>query len=280
MNVPTCTIPSERTSPPVTTRVCKWVLGGTLALAGSNVFAGAWTQPEGTGQAILGMTTTSNDRYFDDNGSLFTNQSYRKAEAQLRIEYGMTDSLTGFVGPSLLKTSAGGGDSYFGAGYTDLGVRQRLYTDGADILSYQATARLPGAYNSSNAAEVGYTGVEYDLRALYGRSFRLGNWPAFVDAEFGRRIRNGSPPNEWRVELTLGARPAAQWLVLLQSFSLASDGRGDGTSDSPYRYQKIQPSIVWDFAPKWSAQLGAVTTITGRNSWREQGIFSALWYRF
>ena len=259
-----------------------WTLGLLLLLGSPTVFAGAWTQPAGTGEAYLSTDATSNDRYFDDSGNSFSNQTYRKVETQLRVEYGITDSLTGFVGPSLLSTSVGGSTdrNYFGPGYTDFGLRRRLYTDGTNVFSVEATVRVPGASGSNNPAEIGYTGMEYDLRALYGRNFQLGSWPAFADAELAWHIRNGAPPDEYRVDLTLGARPAAQWLVLLQSFSVISSGAGRGVFNVPYRYYKIQPSVVWNFAPKWSAQLGAVTTIAGRNSWREQGVVAGLWRQF
>ena len=259
-----------------------WGLSLLMMLGAPSVFAGAWTQPAGSGETFLSTTATSNDRYFNDDGNAFTNRDYRKVETRLQVEYGLTDSLTGFVGPSLLHTSVGGsaGGSYFGLGYTDFGLRKRIYSNGANVFSVEATARVPGASNSGNPAEVGYTGMEYDLRALYGRSFQIGNWPAFVDAELAWHIRNGAPPSEYRIDLTLGARPAPQWLVLLQSFSVISDGAGTGPFNAPYRYYKIQPSVVWDFAPKWSAQLGAVTTVAGRNSWREQGVVAGLWRRF
>ncbi|HEX7683937.1 MAG TPA: hypothetical protein VF446_10475 [Trinickia sp.] len=259
-----------------------WGFGLLLMLGAPSAFAGAWTLPAGSGAAYLSTTATSNDRYFNDDGGSFVNQDYRKVETQLHVEYGITDSLTGFVGPSLLHTSVGGsaGDSYFGLGYTDFGLRKRLYTDGANVFSVEATARVPGASNSGNPAEIGYTGMEFDLRALYGRSFQIGSWPAFADAELAWHVRNGAPPDEYRVDLTLGVRPASQWLVLLQSFSVISNGAGTGAFNLPYRYYKIQPSVVWDFAPKWSVQLGAVTTVAGRNSWREQGVVMGLWRRF
>ncbi|MFL9868521.1 hypothetical protein PQR67_30505 [Paraburkholderia fungorum] len=282
MSATTRAIPFEFTRRRNAASARGWWLGFLLMLAGPSAFAGAWTPPAGTGEAYLSTTATSNNRYFNDDGSSFTNQAYRKVETQLRVEYGITDSLTGFVGPSLLHTSVGGsaGNSYFGLGYTDFGLRKRLYSDGANVFSVEATARVPGASNSGNPAEVGYTGMEYDLRALYARSFQLGNWQAFADAELAWHIRNGAPPNEYRIDLTLGARPAPHWLVLLQSFSVISEGVGRGAFDVPYRYYKIQPSVVWDFTSKWSAQLGAVTTVAGRNSWREQGVVAGLWRRF
>lgn len=251
-------------------------------LAYRSAMAGAWTSPAGSGDAFLNVTSTSNDRYFGDRDNMLTGRTYRKAETQLRIEYGITDAWTVFADTSLLHTTVGGdgGGSYTGFGYTELGMRRRVYTNGIDVFSVEATARVPGAPNSGDPAEVGYTGVEYDLRALYGRGFSLGNWPAFVDAEAAWRVRNGASPGEYRLDLTLGARPAVHWLAMLQSFNVISNGSGSGVFDVPYRYYKIQPSVVWEFAPAWSWQLGAVATIAGRNSWREQGVVTGLWHRF
>jgi hypothetical protein len=282
MNVATRTNPARCAGSRAAATAGAWGLGMTLMLGAPAAFAGAWTLPAGTGEAFLSSTDTSNDRYFDNDGSSFTNQDYHKVETDLHIEYGITDSLTGFVAPSLLATSVGGsfGGHYLGLGYTDIGLRQRLYSDGTNVFSVQATASVPGASDSSNPAEIGYTGMEYDLRALYGRSFQAGSWPAFVDAEFSWHGRNGAPPNEYHLDLTLGARPSAKWLLLLQSFSVVSDGSGTGVFDFSYRYYKIQPSVVWNFAPKWSAQLGAVATVAGRNSWREQGVIAGLWRSF
>jgi protein XagA len=282
MNVATCAKPAWYKASRAAAILRAGGFGATLMLAAQAAFAGAWTLPAGTGQAILSTTDSSNDRYFDNDGSQLTNQNYHKVETDLHIEYGITDSLTVFGGPSLLSTSADGpfGGHYFGPGYTDIGLRQRLYGDGTNVFSVQASARLPGATDSSNPAEIGYTGIEYDLRALYGRAFHIGNWPAFFNGELAWHPRNGAPPGEYRVDLTLGARPSADWLLLLQSFSVISDGRGTGVFDFAYRYYKIQPSVVWDFAPKWSLQLGAVATVAGRNSWREQGFTASLWRSF
>ena len=209
MSETTRATPFEFASKQIVASTRSWGFGLLLMLGAPSAFAGAWTLPAGSGEAYLSTTATSNDRYFNDDGGSVVNQDYRKVETQLHVEYGITDSLTGFVGPSLLHTSVGGsaGDSYFGLGYTDFGLRKRLYTDGANVFSVEAMARVPGASNSGNPAEIGYTGMEFDLRALYGRSFQIGSWPAFADAELAWHVRNGAPPHEYRVVLTLGMRP-------------------------------------------------------------------------
>lgn len=248
----------------------------------ADAWAGAWTEAAGGGQVILSSTATSNNQYFSDNGGKFSGQTYRKIETQLLLAYGITDTLTGLIGPSLLRTSVSGpwGDDYFGMGYTDIGARLRFYHDDENVLSVQVMGRVPGASNANNPAEIGYTGYEYDMRVLYGHNFHLGAWPAFSNMEFGYHLRSGSPPNEYRIDLTVGARPAPGWMLLLQSFSVISAGKGVDVFNVPYSYYKIQPSVVWEFAPRWSLQLGAVTTVAGRNSWREQGVTGSLWYRF
>jgi len=133
--------------------------------------------------------------------------------------------------------------------------------------------------DQDNAAAVGYTNPEFDLRALYGYSFALGVWPAFIDLQLAQRFRTGSPPNEARFDATFGVRPAPQWLLLAQSFNVVSEGAGDPLFPS-YGYYKFQLSAVYDLTPAWSVQLGGFTTYAGRNALQENGLVLGAWYKF
>jgi hypothetical protein len=46
-----------------------WRFGFLMMVGASSAFAGAWTQPAGSGAAYLSTTATSNDRYFNDDGN-------------------------------------------------------------------------------------------------------------------------------------------------------------------------------------------------------------------
>lgn len=113
---------------------------------------------------------------------------------------------------------------------------------------------------------------------MAGANFAVGPWAAFADAAGGYRFYAQSQPGEWRLDLSLGVRPAPPLLVLIQSFgSLQTDKSAAFPRSS---WDKLQGSFVYDFTPVWSAQIGAFMTVAGVNAGRELGPIAALWYRF
>ncbi|MEN3069776.1 hypothetical protein [Uliginosibacterium sediminicola] len=253
-----------------------------LLLPGTSAWAGAWTLSAGMTDTLLSSTISSSEHYFDADHKIIKGERYSKKEFQLRLEHGMSDTTTVIVAPTYMRTRAGGsaGGSYNGMGYSELGLRQRVYIDDANVFSLQGVLRAAGARDSDNAAELGNTDHEYDLRALYGRNLQFGSWPAFANIELAWRIRSGSPPDEHRVDLTLGLKPSPQWLITLQSFSVYSDGTGQGAFTAPYYYHKAQAGLTWRFLPAWSAGVNALTTYAGKNAWREQGVVATLGHQF
>lgn len=243
--------------------------------------AGAFTQKAGRGQVIITGTEVGGAHFFDRRGDLIRVPRYRKFEPTALVEYGVTDWLTAIVKPSLLFTRTGppNNDAYSGLGTTELGGRLRLFGGDRTPVSVQATVRLPGPGDAKAPAEIGNTNAEYDIRLLAGAGFQLGGWNSFVDAQAGYRYRSGGPPNEYRVDLTFGTRPNEKLLLLAQSFSLVSDGKGRGIFGFT-RSHKLQFSAVYEVAPNWAVQVGAITTMEGRSALRERGVVVGLWRQF
>ena len=239
--------------------------------------AGAWTLPQGTGQAIVTATTSTSDRVFGIGGT----PRYDKTELQALIEYGFTDRFTAILDPGLqhIGISAPTDAQRTGLGYSELGGRYLLLQRDAWVLSGQATVRVPGTNETSNPAAIGYTGIETDLRALIGYSFTLGAMPAFVDLQLAQRFRAGAPPDELRFDATFGVRPAPRWLLLAQSFNVVSEGAGSPPFAS-YDYSKLQLSAVYSLTPALSLQVGGFSTFAGNNALQENGLILGAWYRF
>lgn len=242
--------------------------------------AGAWTLPQGTGQAIVTTTTSTSDHVFD-GGGLAPSPRYRKTELQALIEYGFTDRFTGILMPGLqhIDIAAPTDAGRTGLGYTEFGGRYLGLQGDAWVLSGQATVRVPGTNDTSNPAAIGNTGVETDIRGLFGYGFALGAMPAFVDLELAQRFRAGAPPNELRFDATFGVRPAPRWLLLAQSFNVVSEGAGSPPFAS-YGYYKLQLSAVYALTPALSLQAGGFTTFAGSNALQENGLIVGAWYWF
>jgi hypothetical protein len=242
--------------------------------------AGAWSLPQGSGQAVVTATVSSAGSGYNGTG-LTPIARYNKLELQGLLEYGMTDSFTAIVSPGLRHVDINSpvDARRTGLGYTEFGGRYRLLQAESWVVSGQATFRVPGTNDTSNPAAIGYTGVESDIRGLVGYGFAFRGMPAFVDLELAERFRAGAPPDEFRIDATFGLQVAHQWLLLAQSFNVMSEGAGSPPFAS-YEYYKFQASTVYSLTPALALQLGAFTTYAGRNALQENGGVFGVWYRF
>lgn len=250
---------------------CVWLLP-------SHALAGAWTLDANEGKIVVTGSVSAADKAFDSSGSPQNIPRASKLELQALIEYGATDRLTLMAAPGLqhVEIGAPNGAQRTGLGFSDFGARYRFLQSGAWVLSGQTTLRVPGTFERSNPAAIGYTDPELDVRALLGYAFP---GPAFLDVQLAQRFRYGGPPSEFRADVTLGLRAAPDWLLLAQSFNVISEGSG-GPGFPSYDYYKFQLSAVYAVTPAWSVQLGGFTTYAGHNALQESGLVLGSWHKF
>ncbi len=254
--------------------------GLIVAARQGQAFAGAWLMLPGDGQIIASTAFSGSTRAFDAQGRLIPVPSYDKFELGAYIEYGLTDWLTLIASPAYdsIKQPPPA-VSYEGPGESEIGARIGLYHSEAWAVSVEAGLRTPGAsLNDALAPFQPRRAGSVDFRALVGRNFEIAGMPGFAEAQAGYRFYAQNQPGEFRIDLTLGLRPAPQCLALLQSFSSISNGSGGGFKHSSWH--KLQPSLVYDLSPQWSLQLGGFVTVAGVNAGRELGPLAGVWYRF
>ena len=256
-------------------------------MIGGQADASAWNELKGDGLVIVDYTFAGGSRYFDGQGKLAAASAYRKQELFGYLEYGVTDWLMAIVNPDLMSTSLGapsapgtaGTAKYTGLGTSEAGAQLRLWAYGPAVLAAQGSFRLPGTTAQNNAALIGNTSRDADVRGLFGITFALGPWPAFLDAQAGYRLRSGGAPAEWHADVTIGTRPVPRLLVLVQSFTTIP--QGPGTTWFPCsRYSKLGFGAIYDLNASWSVELGVFETVEGVDALRERGFKSGLWYRF
>lgn len=254
---------------------------GLFALP-TTAFAGAWTLEAGTGQAALIGTLSQASQVFDWKGNVVSAPRYTKFELQGLLEYGATDRLTLMFLPGMqhIDIDIPGNPNRTGLGYTEFGGRYQILSGPSWVFSGQVTARVPGTYDSGNPAAIGYTDFETDVRALFGYNFSVAGIPTFINLEVAQRFRFGGPPDEFRFDATVGVRPAPNWLLLAQTFSVWSEGAGDAPFLTSYDYHKFQLSVVYQLTPRWAVQFGGFTTFAGTNALQENGVLLGTWYKF
>ena len=240
---------------------------------------GAWLLAPGDGQAIVYSDFSDSTRAFDGQGRLIPVLQYRKFELGTYIEYGLTDWLTLVVAPAYDRIrNPPPGQSYNGLGESEAAARVRVFQNENSIISFQAGLRSPGASlaDSLGPFEVRRT-ASLELRGLAGRSIDILGMESFVDAEAAYRFYAGNQPGEWRLDLTMGARPVPNLLLMLQSFTSITNG---SSRFGHVAWTKLQPSFVYSITPQWSVQIGAFITVAGVNAGRELGPTLGIWYKF
>ena len=253
-------------------------VAAAAALAPAFAVAGAWTWPEGTGQAILSLT--GGEGAYDGLSGPGAAHETRLATS-LDLEYGLTDRLTAVVGGGLedYAIAAPVADAYRGLDYSAAGLRARLLSSESFVWSAQATGLVPGAHDPLRPAQAGNTGFDTDWRTLVGANFVAAGRPSFADAELGYRTRAGGPPGEWLADLTLGFRPRSDLTLMAQAFAAVSNGTRPPEFPAAQALV-VEPSLVYDFSQTWSAQVGVYVSLRDVNANRENGVVVALWRRF
>ncbi|RTL86426.1 MAG: hypothetical protein EKK29_09395 [Hyphomicrobiales bacterium] len=261
--------------------------------------AGAWLYPEGKGQLIIATGFASARNAYDASGRLVATPPYRKFEARVSLEHGLTDWLT-FVGEGdamkfrgapapydvldlLISEAKAGmplyaptprGVNYEGLGLGAVGARLRVLESGDYVVSVEGRLRAasPQARRFLDMRDP----VQVDARLLIGRSYNFFGVSGFLDGQLGFRS-GGQNGDEIRLDLTAGLRPFDKLSLMAQSFS-AMAPRGGGVT--ALAQQKFQLSVVYDATPSLSVQLGGVAAPAGANAPAERGLITALWWRY
>ncbi len=260
--------------------------GGALALAcilaSPPARASPWTREEGHAQIIFSTTSLTAGTRFDRRGRPLRTGRFSKQETTISAEYGLADGLTLMGGATGRMSSQSGVDDGWlkVGGAVSAGLRARLWTDGATILSAQgkvSTGMERGILGGLRAFEAP---AEAEAQLLVGHCFPVAGMTAFAALQGGYRWRGGGNADELVLDMTLGFRPLPQVLLLLQGFNAVAMQGDRRFGGGRVRRHKLQTSLVWDVSESWSIQIGAFTSPAGRDTPRERGLVAALWRRF
>jgi protein XagA len=262
-------------------RACLLVLSVLFVqAAGDAAWAGAFMLTPGTGQFIAGVGYTEATRRFDSYGDALPTPTFNKVEAIGYFEYGVSTSVDLVLAPTLSHQDDGPAtNTVTGSDSSAVGARLALYQAPGSVLSVQALVQPPiGSENlAAQIADGGARTFATDVRVMAGREVALFGWDAFLDVEPGVRLRASPFPDEARIDATLGVHLSPRLMALAQEFS--SFAGPSGTLIPRTDWSKAQLSLVYELSPRWSFQLGGLSTFAGRNIVRERGPFAAIWCR-
>ena len=197
-------------------------------------------------------------------------------------ERGFGETLTLLAGVGA-RSSSTGGSPHGGltlSGAVVAGVRARLWSDDASVLSLQASIAAGAERSRPTRVRALESPAEAEARLLYGRGGAILGVPVFAEAQVGYRWRGGRNPDEILLDATLGARLLPRLMLLLQSFNAIAAQPDRRFGGGAMRRHTLQPSLVWEVADGWSLQLGLFATVAGRSTAQERGLVASLWRCF
>lgn len=257
------------------------MLGALVAGVGvaTSANAGPWTMNAGDGRVIATIIDSHSAERFDSTGESVDAVDYDQLMAFFLTEYGLTDDLTLIANPGLKRIRIDGRDDKMGIDSVELGARYRLFHGDRLVVSAQVTGFIPGALRTEAVPQISGDQPQFEGRLQAGYGFRLGTIDGFASIEGGYRIRTGSPPDEFRGDLTLGMHATDRLMLIGNLFNTWSNGSGRAGFPS-YRYSNLYTGGVYELSPRLSVQIGGLVTVTGRNALRERGLYSGVWVKF
>ncbi len=253
--------------------------------------AGAWLQPQGEWQTITTALYYRTDSFYDNDRDRQPQERFSKWQLNPYGEYGFTPNVT--LGFNTFVDYVSGenpdlaGDRNHNAGLADseLFARLRLWERDSAIISIQPLVKLPSLYASDSLPRSGSEDFDGELRLMGGYGFAAAGHNHYLSAEAAYRKRFGGPADQFRVDVTLGLRPAENWLILPQIFTTWRVNAPSGAAftqsgQDDYDLVKAQLSAVYEFSDNMGIQLGGFSHVRARNTGAGGGGLLALWKRF
>ena len=260
----------------------KWI-GGMLAFAlaligAAQAEAAAWPQKPGHTEIIFSLEPGSARRAFNAEGVADAALAkWDQADSSVYVDYGVTPrlSLTGKMNFKAYDT----GDTHFsGLSSVELGGRYALHDSENYVLAAGASLEGLGKGRRDDFdTQFGRQGTDADLRIYFGKNVRLIHQDAFLDLQAARKLRQHNP-DQWRVDATLGVKPSARWMVLMQAFA----GRVDRQAGYEVDWVNAKLSVARSFGAHQQTfvQLGLRRTIVGHNIPQVTALTVSLWRRY
>ncbi len=241
------------------------------------VHAGAWPLTPGQTQLIVSYEPGSADKAFDVAGNkAIALGKWDQTDASVFIDHGVTDRLT-VTTKINYKDYRTDLTSFSGVSSVEIGGRWTVHKGDDYVFAIGASLEGLGHGRRSDFDTAVKQGTDTDLRAYFGKSFRVGKADAFINLETARHLRE-KDADQWRVDATFGVKPAVHWMVMAQSFS----GQTDRQSWGQAKWTHAQLSVVRSFGPNdnTSLQLAVRQTIAGRNVPAVNAVIFSVWRTF
>ncbi len=261
----------------------RWLFGGVLtcvavAVLPVSAWASAWGPDPKASEVIVKTEVVTASKGFDASGSQAVDlPEWKEKRITVFTERGLNEMLSVFAKANIqdIQTSS---EKFSGIGSVEIGLKTPLYRSERSAVSASVSVEGFGKGRRDEFSAPRKTDPDVEVRLYAGHSAEVGKLPVFVDAQVARRARSGPNANQWRVDLTVGARPSPKWIVMAQVFA----GKTDRLNGFEARWTHVETSAVRFFDAKQTlgVQFGVRQTVSGENVPKSSAVTLGFWKRF
>lgn len=257
----------------------KWIptiVGMTVLMLTTSVYAGAWTQSSGKGLLIENNSIYYTSKFFDETGKKrHLNGYYKKYEINPYIEYGLRDDIT--IGANVFLDATSQLDKINalatqnnGIGDSEFFLRKRLYKNSGFVISTEGGVKLPSLTNSKKQPQIGSRYFDSSMTISGGYIFSAWQQNHFVNIDFGYNHRFGILNDQIKLSATAGFSLTEKWQIMPQIFitkrtNKASISSFTQSSSDDYNLTKLQLSALYKINDILAVQAGFFSNVAGRN---------------
>ena len=207
---------------------------------------------------------------------------YKRSTTTLRVDYGLSDSVSLDATVGYGKVKVGAADNDNGQSDSTLGLRWRVLDEFEDpalpTLTLRGAAIIKGSYQGARLASLGKGANGFEAAVVLGKQLT----PTFaLWAEVGAQKRSDDVPRATFVELGARYRFAPKWSASLGYGDKKYGGNLDigGAGFSPARFQQVREErgvvklgIGWAIAGNQGLALNLAKTTSGRNTVKDDQV--------
>jgi hypothetical protein len=240
------------------------------------LYAGAWTQGQGNGLAVISTSYYETHEFFDADGNTQPQERFTKQELNLYGEYGAWDSTT--LGVNLfLNHVEQAGLSNAGLSNSELFVRQRIYRDDSRVISLQPLLKLPSLDAEDRAPRGGSKSTDGALYLLYGENIHVFSPSDYADMALGIRARSDGLAPQWHLEMKAGMQINDR-LTVIPAFTIIQSINPDiaaafaETGDLDFSLRKAELSAAYQLDGGRYVQCSVFSHVAGKQTGSGEGI--------
>jgi len=226
------------------------VVAVSAMLFSFNANAGAWVGEEGTGYTKLGFSSYKAEDYHGANPSFV---DFESTSTSLYVEYGLGNDFA--IYGSLLNQSydqrdtIAGTSSASGFSDTEIGIRYQWQAN-PFVVSTSFLIKTPFLYDAGDG--LGNHQYDYEAKILIGKSL---NEYGYFGTEFGYRLRQGAPSDEYRYLFEYGFSATENIYFRTKLDGILSANNADnvtantGNLSNPFEFDsgKLELTGGWSF---------------------------------